>query len=198
MINIYTRLLFLVLAGLMLLSPSNCLISISTTDASRHVGEMGAAAPELMFSQWRGFVLNDSQSRTLRVSIESIRPMDPVDARKLLSSNMTLEEIRAEMMKNKGDVIHRGVLRIGDDVYRLDNITMIPKENITIVDADVNEVRFGSQAGNATSIVGHLNAAIARDDGSNVSQGILDMNSSDYRGKYKVLLDTDHSDKRHR
>ena len=150
----------------------------------------------LMFSNWRGFVLSDNESQALRVSIESIRPTEAVKVRELLASNMTIEEIRAEMIKNEGDVIHRGVLRISDDVYGLDDISMTPTGNMTVVDADVYELRFGSSESNATSIVGHLNATIAQEDGPDVSQGTLDMNSDKYSGKYKVLLETGHPEMR--
>ena len=146
-------------------------------------------APGVSFQSWRGFALKGNESRSIRVSIESSRSVEAMNIRKLMASNMTLEEIRAEIRKEEGEVIHRGVLRIGLDVYGLDNISMAPKGNKTVLDADVSLPTFGSTQNSTTTTIGHLNVSLSSEDGVVVSQGILLMKSGIYFGDYRVLLD---------
>jgi len=151
-------------------------------------------APGVSFQSWRGFALKGNESRSIRVSIESSRSVEAMNIRKLMASNMTLEEIRAEIRKEEGEVIHRGVLRIGLDVYGLDNISMAPKGNKTVLDADVSLPTFGSTQNSTTTTIGHLNVSLSSEDGVVVSQGILLMKSGIYFGDYRVLLDGQHWD----
>lgn len=153
-----------------------------------------AGAPGVFIQSWRGFALNGNESHSLRVSIESLRPVEAMSIRKLIASNMTLEEIRTEMRKEEGDVIHRGVLRIGVDIYRLGSISMAPEGNKTVLDADVTLPEFGSSQNNTTTTIGHLNVSFSREDAEVVSQGILLMKSGKYSGDYRVLLDGQHWD----
>ena len=148
-----------------------------------------AEAPGVVFQSWRGFALKGNESRSIRVSIESLRPVEVMSIRKLMASNMTLEEIRTEIRNEDGDVIHRGVLRIGDDVYRLDDISMASRENKTVLDANVSLPKFGYAQNNTTTIIGHMNVSLRGEDKKVVSQGILLMKSGKYLGDYKVLLD---------
>jgi hypothetical protein len=145
-------------------------------------------APGVSFQSWRGFALKGNESRSIRVSIESSRSVEAMNIRKLMASNMTLEEIRAEISKEEGEVVHRGVLRIGMDVYGLDRISMPPKGNKTVLDADVSLPKFGSAQNNTTTTIGHLNVSLSGENGG-VSQGILLMESGKYFGDYRVLLD---------
>lgn len=157
----------------------------STAEPYREV----AGAPGIVFQSWHGFALKGNKSYSMRVSIESLRPVEVVSIRKLMASNLTLEEIKNEIRKDEGGVIHRGVLRIGGDIYRLDNISMAPKGNKTVLDADVSLPKFGSAQNNTTTTIGHLNVSLSGDDGRVVSQGILLMKSGKYFGDYRVLLD---------
>lgn len=153
-----------------------------------------AGALSVVIQSWRGFALNGNESHSLRVSIESLRPVEAMSIRKLIASNMTLEEIRTEMRKEEGDVIHRGVLSIGVDIYRLGSISMVPEGNKTVLDADVTLPEFGSSQNNTTTTIGHLNVSFSREDAGMVSQGILLMKSGKYSGVYRVLLDGQHWD----
>ncbi|VVB64057.1 Uncharacterised protein [uncultured archaeon] len=156
-------------------------------------GEM-AGVPGVVFQSWRGFALKGNESYSIRVSIESLRSVEVMSIRKLMASNLTLEEIKNEIRKDEGGVIHRGVLRIGSDIYRLDNISMAPKGNKTVLDADVYLQKFGSAQNKTTTTTGHLNVPLSRKDGMVVSQGILLMKSGKYLGDYRVLLDGQHWD----
>lgn len=154
-----------------------------------------AGAPDVSFQSWRGFALKGNESHSIRVSIESLRPVEAMNIRKLMASNMTLEEIRAEIRKEEGKVIQRGVLRIGSDIFRLDSISMIPKGNKTVLDADVSLPKFGPSQNNSTNTtIGHLNVTLSVEDVGVVSEGILSIKSGKYFGDYRVLLDGQHWD----
>lgn len=152
-----------------------------------------AEAPDVIFHSWHGFVLKGNESYSIRVSIESLRPVEAVNIRKLMASNMTLDEIKAEIRKEEGEVIHRGGLRIGDDIYRLDGLSMVTKGNKTVLDTDVSLPMLGFQ-NNTTTTIGHLNVSLSGEDSGVVSQGVLLMKSGKYSGKYRVLLDGQHWD----
>lgn len=153
-----------------------------------------AGAPGVFIQSWRGFALNGNESHSLRVSVETLRPVEAMNIRKLIASNMTLEEIRTEMRREEGDVIHRGVLRIGVDIYRLGSISMVPEGNKTVLDADVTLPEFGSSQNSTITTIGHLNVSFSGEDAEVVSQGILLMKSGEYSGDYRVLLDSQHWD----
>jgi hypothetical protein len=142
----------------------------------------------VIFQNWRGFALKGNESHMMRVSIESLRPVEAVNIRKLMASNMTLEEIRTEIRKEEGDVTYRGVLRIGDDIYRLENISMTSTGNKTDLNADISESKFGSVQNNTAIIVGHLKASLIEEGGKEVSQDALIMNSGKYLGIFRCYL----------
>jgi hypothetical protein len=145
--------------------------------------------PGVIFQSWRGFALKGNESHMMKVSIESLRPVEAMNIRKLMASDMTLEEIRTEISKEEGDVTYRGILRIGDDIYRLDNISITPTENKTDLNADVSESNFGSAQNNTSIILGHLKASLIEEGGKEVSEGVLLMKSGKDVGNYRVLLD---------
>lgn len=150
--------------------------------------------PDISFQSWRGFALKDNESHSIRVSIESLRPVEAMNIRKLMASNMTLEDIRAEIRKEEGKVMQRGVLRIGSDIFRLDSISMVLKRNKTVLGADVSLPKFGPSQNNTTTTIGHLNVTLSGEDVGVVSEGILSMKSGKYFGDYRVLLDGQHWD----
>jgi hypothetical protein len=159
--------------------------NVSSVEPSREVDE----APGIIFQSWHGFALKGNESHSMRVSIESLRLVKAMNIRKLMASNMTLEEIRTEIMKEEGEITYRGVLLIGDDIYRLNNISMTPTGNKTDLDANVSESKFGSAQNDTSIIVGHLKASLIKEGGKEVSQGVLLMKSGKYAGNYRVLLD---------
>jgi hypothetical protein len=151
-------------------------------------GRLNSALVGVSFHNWRGFALNDNESHTVRISIESVRPIDAMNVRRLLSSNMTIEEISEEIGKDGGDAIYRGVLRIREDIYKMDNILMTPAGNRTVLDANISELKFGPSQNNVSTNIGHLNVTVAEDE-MEIGQGILSFESGKYCGKYRVLLD---------
>jgi len=143
----------------------------------------------IIFHNWRGFAIKGNDSHALRVSIESIRPIEPMSVRKLLASNMSIEEVREMIRREEGAAINRGVMKLGDSIYRLMDIEMIPSGNNTLLEADLGELKYDAPE-NDTAILGHLSVNLASGETADVSQGTLVVNSGKYGGKYKVLLDT--------
>lgn len=141
----------------------------------------------IIFRHWMGFALKDGDSRSLRISIESVRPVEPTCIIKLLASNMTLDEIRNEIRMQEGNVTNRGVMRLDDDTYRLVDVKMVPSDNRTVLDANISQPSIASD--HNITIIGHINVAFAREDTTEVSQGVLNMRAGKNKGNYKVLLD---------
>lgn len=168
-----------------------CFASVKEAENNPYAGPFGEmnGAPGVIFQSWRGFALRGNESLSIRVSVESLRPVEAMNIRKLMESNMTLDEIKTEIKREEGEVIHRGVLRIGMDVYGLEGISMSPKGNKTVLDADVTLPKFESAQNNTTFIIGHLNVSLSGEDVGAVSQGMLLMKSGKYFGNYRVLLD---------
>jgi hypothetical protein len=166
------------------LKKAECIIVV------RPLAEPNDAPPaSVIFRNWRGFALNDSVSYSLSISIESLRPLAAVNVRKLLASNKTLEEISSEIERNEGPAINRGILRIGDSSYKLDDIRMASVDNKTLLNASVTELDYGSSTFNATTTIGQLNATIEEAGRPEVSQGWINLNNTKYSGSYRVLLD---------
>jgi hypothetical protein len=155
------------------------------------LAESNDAPPiSIIFRNWRGFAFKDNESYSVSVSIESLRSVAAMDVRKLLASNMTLEEISAEIEKNEGEAIDRGILKIGDSIYRMDDIRMIPAGNNTSLYANISELDYGPAGVNMTMTIGHLNATIKEAGGPEVSQGWLNISNNKYNGSYRILLDS--------
>ncbi|HWQ19758.1 MAG TPA: hypothetical protein VN455_08270 [Methanotrichaceae archaeon] len=143
----------------------------------------------IIFHNWKGFAIKGNDSRALRVSIESIRPIEPMSVRKLLASNMSIEEVRKVIREEEGAAINRGVMKLSDSVYKLMDIEMTPSGNNTLLEADLGELKHDAPE-NDTAVLGHLSVNLASGETADVSQGTLVVNSGSYGGKYKVLLDT--------
>ena len=155
--------------------------------------EMSHGAPGgIIFHHWKGFALKDNESHLLRISIESVRPINPMSVRKLLASNRTLDEIEREILPHEGNTTFRGRIRLGINPYQLTNIKMIFAENNLTLDADVVEFQDGTVPSNSTVIVGRLTVDSARQEGSKKGQGELIINEGLNKGSYQLLLDMLH------
>ena len=86
---------------------------------------------------------------------------------------MTLEEIRTEIRKEEWEVTYRGALRISDDIYRLDNISITPTGNKTDLNADVFESKLESAQNNTSIIVGHTKPSLIEDGGRKTARAFF-------------------------
>ncbi len=146
----------------------------------------------IVFHQWMGFALKDNESISLRISVESVRPVDPTSIIKLLASNMTLDEIRDDIRMQEGNVTNRGVMRLGNNTYRLVDIRMPSTGNTTVLDANVSQPPTVSY--HNITIIGHITVALAREGTAQVSQGVLNMSEGKYDGNYRMLLDAENAE----
>ena len=155
-------------------------------------GNMDGAPAGIIFHHWQGFALMGDQSYILRVSIESVRPVGPVNVRKLLASNKTLDEVGKEISAEEGNVTYRGHLRLGESTYWLTNVDVtLARSNLTL-SADLNEPLENLAASNSTETVGRITVNTTSYEGERKSQGKLIIAKGQLIGSYRVLLDMLH------
>jgi len=152
--------------------------------AQRHAPPEGVPI-EVIYSG-RGFALQDNQSHVLRLNIESILPLEPMQVQDLLASNKSLEEIRDEIRAREGEAVYRGGMKLEKIIYPLVNIVVSASDdNSTDLTADVS-----TEPGNKTAIIGRLKVHIAPTDDGLVGKGELTLGSGIQAGKYRILLGT--------
>ena len=153
---------------------------------------MHGAPAGIIFHHWQGFALMGDQSYILRVSIESVRPVGPVNIRKLLASNKTLDEVGKEILADEGNVTYRGHLRLGESTYLLTNVEVtLTRSNLTL-NADLNEPLENLATSNSTEAVGRITVNTTSYEGELKSQGKLIIAKGQLIGSYRVLLDMLH------
>jgi len=131
---------------------------------------------------WRGTASNDAESYPVRLNVETISTLDPDVARSLLSSNLSLEDIRSRLGSGNRDSILRGSFRIGNDSYRLVNVTIESSDNESTLSASL------AGSGDQAEIAGHISVAISADDLDIASGRVVIDDDSGYRGTYKIEL----------
>jgi hypothetical protein len=142
-----------------------------------------------VFNSGRGFALKGDESHLLRFDVESIRYIEPLNMRMLLASNKSLEEIRQEIEAKDGNTTYRGSIMLDSEIYPLQSIVAsLSGDNITTVDADVAEPRFGEVHSDETAIVGHIAVTTYPSDIGSIGKGNLTINYGQYSGSYNVLL----------
>jgi len=155
-------------------------------------GNMDGAPVGIIFHHWQGFALMGDQSYILRISIESVRPVGPVNVRKLLASNKTLDEVGKEILAEEGNVTYRGHLRLGESTYLLTNVEVtLARSNITL-SADLNEPLEKPADSNSTETVGRIIVNTTSDEGELKGHGKLTIAKGQLIGSYQVLLDMQH------
>ncbi|MGB9901481.1 hypothetical protein [Methanothrix sp.] len=147
----------------------------------------GSAIPML---HYRGFALRENVSSMLSIWIEGMGEVDPAKARELLSSNMSLEEIQAEI--SRGNITYRGVLRLAQDVYQLRGISLSRSGNITRIDAELARIRFrdarAAEGAEAGEVAGNISLTI--DEDLQLGKGSMRIKAGSARGSYSIILET--------
>ncbi|RQW79568.1 MAG: hypothetical protein EHM14_08245 [Methanothrix sp.] len=139
-----------------------------------------------------GFAFLGNGSHLLRLNVESLCPLEPVQVWDMLATNKSLDEIRNDIRTTKCVAAYRGGLMLDREIYSLINIVISPSdENSTTLDADVSESRNQSAGGegNDAATLGKLSLKISLSDGGIVGKGNLELGGSSKAGKYSVLLD---------
>jgi hypothetical protein len=151
-------------------------------------GEWGGEPEGIAFQDWRGFAINENQSFAMRVSIESVRSIGPICARKLLSSNVTLEEAKREILAQEENVTYRGHLRLGESIFRLTEIKLSPIGDNLTMDADIALPMTDSISDDSADIVGHIMVNISRHVDTINGEGVMIMTAGQKAESYKLHL----------
>ena len=140
-------------------------------------------APIRVVHSGHGFALNGDEFHVLRVHIVRARQVQPAYIRGLMEANESIEQIRAEIEGAEGQQIYRGHLRLGENRYRLGNISVTDSGDNQVVNADVME------RGENGAIVGAISVTTMDHEGARISDGELTMSGGQYPGEYRALLD---------
>jgi hypothetical protein len=140
-----------------------------------------------------GFAMSGNQNHVLRMNIEGKMKPDFADIKKLISDNKTLGQIKSEIKaKMNADITaasYNGSLHLGQSNYNLLNIKLtLPGNNSSTINADVAGPKLNF-TDKPTAVVGHITVTASRQDNSTIGEGTLTMNSGQYSGQYKVLID---------
>lgn len=145
----------------------------------------------LGFHNWRGFALKDHETYILRISIEGVRPVGPMGARRFLASNMTIEEIKKEISAKEGNLTYRGHIKIGEMAYWLVNIKVThDSENLTL-NADIADLKESLTHEIITRNVGHIGVNTTSSEGTMKGQGEMTLTEGYLNGRYQLMLDMD-------
>ena len=124
-----------------------------------------------------GFALNSDEFHVLRIQVIKVREPKPREIMGYIGANMSLKELKAAIAKERPR--YRGRLRVGEELYRLDNITT----GDMTVSADLMNV-----SGLTRERAGHINITVMRYEGTRIGEGTLSMYKGAYIGEYRVLL----------
>lgn len=130
----------------------------------------------------QGFALNDSSFHVLRISIAKVKNLQPLYVRGLLDADLSPAEIRERIREQRGEPSYQGYLRLGENDYRLVNITV--DETNQTYDADII-----NQSNSVAMSRGNITVRIMDYEGVRIGEGTLTMTANgDYGGEYRVLL----------
>jgi len=208
MVDICRRILCIGLAAVLLCGmAANCL-AVTSENANECKGMAGhpdgggpmcqpedgkfSGVPIDIVQSGHGFALLGNESHLLRLNVESLCPLEPVQVWDMLATNKSLDEIRSDIQTKKCVTAYRGGLMLDREVFALINIVISPSiDNSTTLNADVSESRNHSaeSEGNDAATLGRLSLKISPSDGGIVGKGDLELDGSKKAGKYSVLLD---------
>ena len=115
-----------------------------------------------------------------------------MSVRKLMASNMTVEEVSKEILAHEGNITYRGHIMLQESAYQIGNIKMTFAKNNLTLNADVIESQNSSSPSDATRVLGRLTVDTTSREGANKGQGELIINESLHSNSYQVLLDMLH------
>jgi len=105
--------------------------------------------------------------------------------------------MKAELNSELAAGSYKGGLHLGQNSYNLMNIKLTPsKDNSSTFNADVAGPKLNAKD-SPTTIVGHIAVTTSRHENSTIGEGTLTMNSGQYSGQYKVLLQMNHAMGKH-
>lgn len=172
--------------------PRNELGQNSAATYAQPFGNVEGGPAGLIFHHWHGFALKGDQSYILRISIESVRPVEPINVRKLLASNKTIDEVGKEILSQEGKLTYRGHLKLGESTYWMTNIEVGLDQNNISLKAELNEPLGNPDSVNSTEAAGRITVNTTGNEGELKGQGSLIITKGQLIGNYQVLLDMLH------
>ncbi len=145
----------------------------------------------LDFHIWSGFALKDNESYILRISIESIRPVGPMGARRFLASNMTIEEIKKEILTKEGNLTYKGHIKVGESAYRLVNINMTHDSKNFTLNAIIADLKKSLEHEIIATNVGHIEVNATSNEGTIKGQGEMILTDGPRIGRYQLMINMD-------
>jgi hypothetical protein len=146
-------------------------------------GDVNGTA-DVLIQGWRGLAIKADESLPFRLNVETIRTIPPAEARRLLASNMSVEEVRSLARSGDRRTILRGHIRLNDDFYRLIYIALTSSDNGLTLKANVAK----SAPGDVASSVGHTVVTISLPDDLGIAKGYVVIDDLKYSGNYSLLL----------
>jgi len=131
-----------------------------------------------------GFAMEDDEFHVLRIHIVRVRHLQPVDIKGLLEANKSIKEIRAELMEREGLTSYQGQMRLGNNSYKLVNISVTEDGDYPSFSANLT----GPVEESELSESGSISVTIKEYEGVRIGEGTLTMNDGVYSGTYRVLL----------
>ena len=113
-------------------------IPIDSLDITNVGGEETAG---VTVQNWRGLAIKGDESYPIRLNVETIRTLDPVEARRLLALNISPEEVRSRAKAGGRDAILGGSIRLNNDSYRLMDMTLESSGNRSTLRASVADTQ---------------------------------------------------------
>ncbi|HUV80847.1 MAG TPA: hypothetical protein VMW40_08545 [Candidatus Bathyarchaeia archaeon] len=150
-------------------------------------GEMNV--PIRAIHSGHGFALsNDGDFHVLRVNILTVGHIPPGEIRGLMGENKSISEIRAEIEEKSGAPFYRGHMRLGENHYRLVNISVTETVDggDRTFEADVVGPLWSTETSESINTVGHISVTVMPYEGVRIGDGTLNMYDS---GDYRALLD---------
>jgi len=148
-------------------------------------------APIRIVHSGYGFALSGDEFHVLRVHIVKRMVFQPRYIRELMGEDKNIEELRAKIEGAGGRPIYQGHLRLGENHYRLVNMSVDANgtEGNRVFDADIVGPLKNLEPGENMGIAGHINITVMHYEGARIGKGELTMSEGDYSGEYSVLLD---------
>jgi hypothetical protein len=140
-----------------------------------------------------GFAMSGNHNHVIMMNIEGKMKPDFADIKKLISDNKTLgqikSEIKAKMSADISAASYNGSLHLNQSNYNLLNIKLtFSGNNSSTINADVAGPKLNF-TDKPTAVVGHITVTTSRQDNSTIGEGTLTMNSDQYSGQYKILIE---------
>ncbi len=159
----------------------------SSADALTAANESDSTV-DVLVQNWKGYATKEDSSYPVRLNVETIRTVDPDEARRLMASNMSLEEVIIQARSGDRETILRGSVKLNNDSYLLTDITIASSGNSSVLEAKVANNDLSSGQDDAESIVGRMVVTISAKDDNEVAEGYMVMDDSRYSGTYSLSM----------